>query len=76
MRFFIFKKVFNKEQHRPRRSKNPGSDPRNLLIQTRFAIRLDRRFLLDTETEKLYPKNNRHSKNPGQKLLGKMKNQL
>lgn len=56
MRFFIFKKVSNKEQHRPRRSKNPGSDPRNLLIQTRFAIRLDRRFFARYRDGKALPK--------------------
>lgn len=44
MRFFIFKKVSNKERDHPCRSKINGSDPKSLLIQTRFAIRLDRRF--------------------------------
>lgn len=56
MRFFIFKKVSNKERDHPCRSKINGSDPRSLLIQTRFAIRLDRRFLLDAEMGKALPK--------------------
>lgn len=58
MRFFIFKKVSNKERDHQCRSKINGSDPKSLLIQTRFAIRLDRRFLLDVKSsrEKLYPK--------------------
>lgn len=58
MRFFIFKKVSNKERDRPRRSKKYRQcNHKSLLIQTRFAIRLDRRFLLDVKSsrEKLYP---------------------
>jgi hypothetical protein len=56
MRFFIFKKVSNKERDLCR-SKINGSDPKSLLIQTRFAIRLDRRFFARCRDGKSFTQN-------------------
>lgn len=51
MRFFIFKKVSNKERDLCR------SKIKSLLIQTRFAIRLDRRFFARCRDGKSFTQN-------------------